>query len=142
MEAMPAQGYTDTPHTDDAVEELASIVGAENIRAYGDLSSQWQQAIAQAVTPGTQISGMVCPSTQAELAEVVQRASQHQWGILPCGNGSKLSWGGLGSSINWVVSTQRLNRVIEHAVGDLTVTAEAGMKLADLQTLLAQAGQF
>ncbi len=40
------------------------------------------------------------------------------------------------------VSTARLNRLVEHAVGDLTVTAEAGMKFADLQLLLAAAGQF
>jgi glycolate oxidase FAD binding subunit len=40
------------------------------------------------------------------------------------------------------VSTSRLNRLVQHAVGDLTVTAEAGMKFADLQLLLAAAGQF
>ncbi|MEG5172851.1 FAD-binding oxidoreductase [Microcoleus sp. B3-D7] len=40
------------------------------------------------------------------------------------------------------VSTSRLNRLVQHAVGDLTVTAEAGMKLADLQQILAAAGQF
>ncbi|MCC3500101.1 MAG: FAD-binding oxidoreductase [Microcoleus sp. PH2017_15_JOR_U_A] len=41
-----------------------------------------------------------------------------------------------------VVSTARLNRLVEHAVGDLTVTAEAGMKFADLQEILGKAGQF
>ncbi|MEG4580809.1 FAD-binding oxidoreductase [Microcoleus sp. MON1_C5] len=40
------------------------------------------------------------------------------------------------------VSTSRLNRLVQHAVGDLTVTAEAGMKFADLQQILAAAGQF
>ncbi|MEG4120238.1 FAD-binding oxidoreductase [Microcoleus sp. N9_B4] len=40
------------------------------------------------------------------------------------------------------VSTSRLNRLVEHAVGDLTVTAEAGMKFAELQQILATAGQF
>ncbi len=40
------------------------------------------------------------------------------------------------------VSTSRLNRLVEHAVGDLTVTAEAGMKFADLQQILAASGQF
>lgn len=40
------------------------------------------------------------------------------------------------------VSTARLNRLVEHAVGDLTVTAEAGMKFADLQEILGKAGQF
>jgi glycolate oxidase FAD binding subunit len=40
------------------------------------------------------------------------------------------------------VSTARMNRLVEHAVGDLTVTAEAGMKFADLQEILGKAGQF
>ncbi|MBE9162708.1 MULTISPECIES: FAD-binding oxidoreductase [Microcoleaceae] len=39
-------------------------------------------------------------------------------------------------------STARLNRLVEHAVGDLTVTAEAGMKFADLQEILGKSGQF
>ncbi|MBE9094324.1 FAD-binding oxidoreductase [Tychonema sp. LEGE 07203] len=40
------------------------------------------------------------------------------------------------------VCTARLNRLVEHAVGDLTVTAEAGMKFADLQEILGKSGQF
>lgn len=141
MAAIPVSD-ANAPDMKALVEELTSIVGAENIRSYGELSEPWQQAIAQAVTPGTQISGVAYPGTSAELAEVVRRADEHRWGILPCGNGSKLGWGGLGSKINLLVSTQRLNRLIEHAVGDLTVTAEAGMRFADLQTCLAKAGQF
>ena len=41
-----------------------------------------------------------------------------------------------------MVSTARLNRLIEFASGDLTVTAEAGLRLVDLQATLAKAGQF
>jgi glycolate oxidase FAD binding subunit len=61
---------------------------------------------------------------------------------MPCGSGSKLSWGGLAKDVKLVVSTQRLDRIIEHAVGDLTVTVEAGIKLADLQNTLKQVNQF
>ncbi len=54
--------------------------------------------------------------------------------------------GDLGGSPNAgglvAVSTSRLNRLIEHAVGDLTVTAEAGMKFGALQQILGAAGQF
>jgi glycolate oxidase FAD binding subunit len=54
--------------------------------------------------------------------------------------------GDLGGSLDAealvAVSTSRLNRLVEHAVGDLTVTAEGGMKFADLQQILAAAGQF
>ncbi len=40
------------------------------------------------------------------------------------------------------MSTERINQLIEHAVGDLTVTVEAGMKFSDLQALLTKSRQF
>src|SRR5450755_3938923 len=40
-----------------------------------------------------------------------------------------------------MLSTARLNRVIEHAGADLTVTVEAGCTIAELQRTLAQHGQ-
>jgi glycolate oxidase FAD binding subunit len=74
-------------------------------------------------------------------------AQAHQWRVLPTGGGSKLDWGGVvgrgkTDAPLLVVSTAQLNRLIDHARGDLTVTVEAGMCLADLQATLAQAGQF
>ena len=69
--------------------------------------------------------------------------------ILTCGSGSKLHWGGLvkvDPTTHYqeiiVVSCDRLNGLIEHAVGDLTVTVEPGIKYAELQATLAKTGQF
>jgi glycolate oxidase FAD binding subunit len=142
MEAVPSASGISVISPSQALAELAAIVGADQVFSYETASSVWQQAIASAATPSASIHFLVFPGTQAELATVVRWAAQNHWGILPCGNGSKLSWGGLSSKIKLVVSTQRLNRVIEHAVGDLTVTVEAGMKFAELQNLLTQSGQF
>lgn len=41
-----------------------------------------------------------------------------------------------------MVSTARLNGLIEHSSGDLTATAQAGIAFGQLQTELARAGQF
>jgi glycolate oxidase FAD binding subunit len=84
----------------------------------------------------------VSPHTQEELAAIVVCAHQQGWRILPCGHATKLHWGGIGDEVTLVVSTERLDRLIEHAVGDLTVTVEAGISFAQLQATLAQAGQF
>lgn len=84
----------------------------------------------------------IYPNTQEELAAIVAGAYQHRWRILPCGHASKLHWGGVVDGVTLVVSTERLNRLIDHAVGDLTVTAEAGISFAQLQDTLGQAGQF
>jgi len=101
-----------------------------------------QSQIAQAVTPKTQIDCIIYPSTPAELAEAIACAHTQRWRVLLCGSGSKLHWGGLAQEIQVVISTARMNRLIEHAVGDMTVTVEAGMRFAELQALLAKSGQF
>jgi glycolate oxidase FAD binding subunit len=85
---------------------------------------------------------VVYPDTQAVLAEVIACAHRDRWRMLLCGSGSKLHWGGLADGIQLVISTAHCDRLVAHAVGDLTVTAEAGMKLSDLQAQLATAGQF
>jgi glycolate oxidase FAD binding subunit len=82
------------------------------------------------------------PTITAELAELVTIAHRDKSPLIVAGNSSKLDWGGIVSGAKSIVSTQKLDRLIAHAVGDLTVTVEAGMKFAKLQETLATAGQF
>jgi glycolate oxidase FAD binding subunit len=82
------------------------------------------------------------PSSVEELAALVARANREQHPLLVSGNGSKLAWGGVVTGATEIVSTQKLDRLIAHAVGDLTVTVEAGLTLDRLQDTLKQAGQF
>ncbi len=129
------------------IQELESIVDAAGVSGWQDTEAFWQERLETAVFPGTNIDSIVYPNTQAELAAVIAWAGQNGYAVLPCGSGSKLDWGGLvkldlPNVRLMAVSTSRLNRLVEHAVGDLTVTAEAGMKFADLQQVLATAGQF
>ncbi|MCS6815657.1 MAG: FAD-binding oxidoreductase, partial [Cyanobacteria bacterium] len=98
--------------------------------------------LQQAITPDTQPACIVYPSTPEMLAAVVGCAHHQGWPLAIMGSGSKLTWGGLRSGIQVAVSTIRLNRLVDHAVGDMTVTVEAGMPLSTLQPILAQAGQW
>jgi glycolate oxidase FAD binding subunit len=131
---------------------LASTIGEGNaVCLWENLELSQQQHIQRAIadqktptgyTSGNSPSCIVYPHTQEQLAAVVAEAHRHNWRILPCGSGSKLSWGGLATGVDVVISTERINRLIEHAVGDLTVTVEAGMKFSNLQTILANSRQF
>ena len=123
-------------------QELESIVGDSGICDWENLKPSWQERFARVNAAENFLSSIVYPSTTDELAQVMALAHRNSWSILPCGSGSKLSWGGIGKNVDLVVSTERLNRVIEHAVGDLTVTVEAGVKLKDLQEVLLKTGQF
>jgi glycolate oxidase FAD binding subunit len=82
------------------------------------------------------------PISTAELSEFVTTAHRDRTPLLVAGNSSKLDWGGIVTSATKIVSTQKLDRLIAHAVGDLTVTVETGMTLEKLQATLATAGQF
>ncbi|MGQ9838217.1 MAG: FAD-binding oxidoreductase [Cyanobacteriota bacterium] len=84
------------------------------------------------------------PSTVAELAEILKEHSETESGqtLWVIGNGTKLSWGNPTGTADQLLSMRQLNRLIDHAAADLTVTAEAGMPLMELQQLLAEKGQW
>lgn len=123
-------------------QSLTNILKPDAIRNKEDLQLPKQKRIEQTVTSDTSQSCIVYPNTQEELAQVIASAQQNRWRVLPCGSGTKLDWGGQAKGIDVIISTERLNRVIEHAVGDLTLTVEAGAKFSDLQAILAKEGQF
>ncbi|MFM7373185.1 MAG: FAD-binding oxidoreductase, partial [Sphaerospermopsis kisseleviana] len=118
---------------------IASIINIENaVLSWENLAPSQQQRIQAAINPKTHPSCIVYPHTQEQLAAVMSAANSNKWSVLPCGSASKLHWGGLSKNIDIVVSTERINRLIEHAVGDLTVTVEAGIKFGELQEILAK----
>lgn len=133
---------TISPDYQKSVQALENLIGIEAVKVWEDVEDRFKHRIEASVLPGTQICGVIYPKTQEELAAVVAYTNQQKLGLLPCGQGSKLHWGGCVKQVNWVVNTQQMNRLIEHAVGDLTVTVEAGIKFNELQKILSQSGQF
>ena len=122
--------------------QLKSIIDSDTeLVELSQADSYWQTKIGQAANEVDRLY-LVFPSTVKILAAVVKQASERGWRILICGNGSKLQWGNFTRNIQLVISTQKCDRLIEHAVGDLTVTAEAGMKLVELQNILRSQNQF
>ena len=122
---------------------FASIVGEENaVCLWENIEFSRKERILQAMMPGTVPSCIVYPHTTEQLAQAIAHAHRNNWRVLTCGSGSKLNWGGLATCVDVVISTERINQLIEHAVGDLTVTVEAGMKFSNLQAILALHRQF
>ncbi len=114
------------------------LLPASAITAWADLPSFQRQIVEQGLELGALPQYWLQPETEAQLATVLAAATAHRCPVLICGSGSKLSWGDLGQSVTWVISTARINRLIENATGDLTVTVEAGMQFAQLQAILAE----
>jgi glycolate dehydrogenase FAD-binding subunit len=79
----------------------------------------------------------VAPASAAEAAELLASGRT----VRPRGGGTKWAWGGLPDP-EVVLSTERLDGIVEHNAGDLTAVLGAGVRLADAQRAFAGAGQM
>ena len=82
------------------------------------------------------------PATRKELIALVRQWHDAASPWIPSGLGTRLDWGPPLDARHPVLSCRGLNRVIDHAVDDLTITVQAGCPLTDLQAVLAERGQW
>lgn len=123
------------------VHQFQQLIGSDCVTSGEEIEQERRDHLLQAIAPTDTFPCMVFPRTQDELSEVVACAFKNRWPMMPVGNGSKLSWGGLAQNIQVFVSTSRLTQLIDHAVGDLTITAEAGVGFHALADTLHQTKQ-
>jgi glycolate oxidase FAD binding subunit len=96
--------------------------------------------------PGDAIAGVAPrfvarPADVTEAAAVLAAASSLGMTAVPRGSGTRLAWGVPPAGCDLVVDTSRMNKVLEHAAGDLVVRVQAGVGLDQLAGVLAKAGQ-
>jgi glycolate oxidase FAD binding subunit len=84
----------------------------------------------------------VTPSTANELADALKTADEHGMAVVPVGGGTQLDLGMPPRRVDLVIHTGGLDRIVEYEPADLTVTVDAGMRLAELQRVLGDNGQF
>src|SRR5882762_7826234 len=111
--------------------KFVALVGNEYVRA----------ATAADAVAGAQPNLVIEPGTEGELAEILRLSNEAGLAVIPRGGGTKLGWGNPPARADLILSTARLNEIIEHAWADLTVTVEAGCTIQRLQETLAQHGQ-
>ncbi len=85
---------------------------------------------------------LVTPATVEELGAVMARASREGRRVRCVGNGTSLPPGHLDGPVDLVVSTRALNAVHAYDPADLTLTADAGVSLAQLERLTGEQGQW
>ena len=116
---------------DSVWDGLQAIVGKDYLRAAGTGD----------MVAGIQPKIVLEPGTETELAAALRFANEAGITVIPRGGGTKLGWGNQPARADLIVSTARLNRIIEHASADLTVGVEAGCPIQKLQNVLAESGQ-
>jgi glycolate oxidase FAD binding subunit len=82
------------------------------------------------------------PESAQELAQALALSAREGLAVCPRGRGTKLGYANPPARLDLLVETGRIDALVEHAAGDLVVTAGAGMRLADLQSAVAREGQM
>jgi glycolate oxidase FAD binding subunit len=116
------------------LEKLQSIVGAPHLLTGVDLSPY--------VVEGRTPEAAVFPGTVDEVRAVVSLAAEAEVPVIAWGGGTAAAAGMPAARSGLVLGLRRLDRILEHEPGDLTVTVEAGRTVADLQAALGERGQW
>jgi glycolate oxidase subunit GlcD len=140
---VPAVFSSGSFDADVAADRLMAILGEENV-SLSAVSSRHPSSPRPRVSPLLPVSPslIAAPGSIDEACEVMKVASKHGWAILPGGGGSWLDVGNPLARVDVVVSTRRLNRIIEHEPADLVAMTEAGVTLGELNQELSRKGQW
>jgi glycolate oxidase FAD binding subunit len=90
---------------------------------------------------GAQPSYVALPASTEEASALLRAAAEHNLAVLPRGSGTQLGWGGPPARCDLVVDMLRMDRVVDHAAGDLVAKVQAGARMGELAMALASAGQ-
>jgi glycolate oxidase FAD binding subunit len=114
------------------LEELKNVVGKKNVR----------EATPEDAVEGVEPSLVVEPGSVEETGELMKLAAREGLVVAPRGGGTKMRLGDPLRELDLIVSTVRLNGVIEHVPGDQVVRVQAGIMLEALQEQLSGSNQM
>ena len=115
-------------------DQLRRIVGAPHVLTGVECSPY--------VVEGRAPEVVVFPGSREEVAAALVVAAEQRLPVTPWGGGTKMWVGSPPSRIGMVLALKRLDRILEHEPGDLTVTVEAGVPFDRLQAELGKRGQW
>jgi glycolate oxidase FAD binding subunit len=114
-----------------SLEDLQNIVGEEYAREAG----------AADAVDGVAPSFVVEPGSTEETSELMKFASAEGLAVAPRGGGTTITLGNPPRELDLILSTTRMNEVVEHVPGDQVVRVQSGIRLRDLQERLAGSDQ-
>ena len=120
--------------TDKLIPGLKEIVGEAHI-------IQDPDKLKDCALDGKKPKIIVSPGTIDEVSKVVAFANDQHLAIIPRGNGTKMGMGGIPKKIDIALSTSRLNRVTDRDCENLTLSAQGGITLNEVQKSLAKVGK-
>ncbi|WP_425590558.1 FAD-binding oxidoreductase [Fictibacillus enclensis] len=80
----------------------------------------------------------VFPETEEEIQGILKYAGDHDKKITIQGRGTKRGYGGQNEKADILLSLSKYKGIVEHTVGNMTITVKAGTSFHELQTYLAE----
>ncbi len=99
-------------------------------------------AAARFTIGGVRPERVLRPVSEAQVCRIMEIASARGVAVAPAGLGARLGSGTPPRRPFAVVSLSSLNAWVDHQPANMTLTAQAGMTLADLQAAAARGGQW
>jgi glycolate oxidase FAD binding subunit len=118
---------------DALAKRLEEVVGADALT-----SAETEACAVDGVRPGL----VATPADADQVAALLKVADGADAKVIPWGGGTNQGLGNPPERADLVLRTARLSRLIAHEPADMTCVAGAGIRLADLQAALGEAGQF
>ena len=117
------------------LDSIAAVVGDDQLVTD-------TEAVARYRVDGQQPLAVASPATAEEVAAVLRAAREAGFSVLLRGAGGDLHLGSVPGPIGLVLSLARLDSVVEYDAGNLTITAQAGVTLEKLQSIVGERRQF
>jgi glycolate oxidase FAD binding subunit len=118
---------------DQVLDRVRQVFGADRAELHGDdqfrIGSESTRVVA-------------LPQTAGEVAEMLRLAGTESWRVIPAGAGTWLEMGNQPPGFELIISTRRLDRLLEYEPADLTATVEAGLPLASFNQTARAHGQW
>lgn len=83
----------------------------------------------------------VCPETEEEISKLLNYANLNGKTISVVSGGTKRGFGGLSENTDLLLSLENYKGIVEHTVGDMTLTVKSGTSFKELQDYLAKHNQ-
>jgi glycolate oxidase FAD binding subunit len=114
---------------------LETVIGAERVNGGSDACTKF-------AVDGVAASVVARPASSAEVVEIVRFAKSEKLALITCGRRTKLGIGMPPARYDIALDMTGLNQIAYYDPGDLTLSVDAGMNLAQLAEALAQQKQF
>ena len=119
---------------DSFLKRLAEIVGDEQPSfETAQLNGRW---------PGAPPKAIARAGNQEQVCELLRLAHGERLTVAAAGGLTKQRMGGIPRAIDFILSLERMSRITDYQPADLTVTAEAGVRMADLGATLQNEKQM